>query len=86
MGLDRDTLVKVITACQNIAELLDEGVGIDAIIINFSKAFNLVPHDRLLTKLGASVVDSREVVWVWEFVVGLRKGSEWEGNYPRKSK
>jgi len=49
---------------------LDEGVGIDAIIIDFSKAFDLVPHDRLHTKLVASGVDSRVVVWVREFFVG----------------
>jgi hypothetical protein len=53
MGLDRDTHVKVITACQGRANSLDEGVGIDAIIIDFSKAFDLVPHDWLLTKLAA---------------------------------
>ena len=56
--------------CQDIAETFDEGVGIDAIIIDFSKAFDLVPHDRLLTKLAASGVDSRAVVWVREFLVG----------------
>jgi len=50
MGLDRDTHVKVITVCQNIAYTLDEGVGTDAIIIDFSKAFDLVPHDRLVQK------------------------------------
>ena len=43
-------------------------VDIDAIIIDFSKAFDLVPHDRLFTKLAASGVDSRVVVWVWEFL------------------
>jgi hypothetical protein len=48
----------------------DEGVGIDAIIIHFSKDFDLVPHDRLFTKLAASGVDSRVVVWVREFFVG----------------
>ena len=45
---------------------MDEGVGIDAIIIDFSKDFDLVPHDRLV----ASGVDSRVVVWVTEFLVG----------------
>ena len=31
---------------------------------------DLVPHDRLLTKLAASGVDSRVVIWVREFLVG----------------
>ena len=48
---------------------MDEGVGIDAIKIDFSKAFDLV-HDRLLMKLAASDVDSRVVVWVRESLVG----------------
>jgi len=58
------------TVCQGIAESLEEEVGIDAIITDFSKAFDLVPSDRLLTKLTASGVDSRVVVWVREFLVG----------------
>jgi hypothetical protein len=49
---------------------LDEGVGVDAIITEFSKAFDLVPHDWLLRKLGALGVDSRVVVWVREFLIG----------------
>jgi len=61
---------QVITVCQKIADSLDEGVSTDAIIIDFSKAFTLVPHDWLLTKLAASGVDSRVVVWVREFIVG----------------
>jgi hypothetical protein len=32
---------------------------------------DLVPHDRLFTKLAASGVVSRVVVWVREFLVGL---------------
>jgi len=50
---------------------LDETVGVDAIIIDFSKAFDLVPHDRLLTKLASSGVDSRVVIWLREFLVGV---------------
>jgi len=40
------------------------------IIIDLSKSFDLVPHDRLLAKLATSGVDSRVVVWVREFLVG----------------
>jgi hypothetical protein len=60
MGVEWDTREsQVITVCQDIVDSLDEGVGIDTIIINFSKAFTLVPHDRLLKKLAALGVDSR---------------------------
>jgi len=65
---------QVITVCQDIVDSLDEGVDVDAVIIDFSKAFDLVPHDQLLTKFADSGVDSRVVVWVREFLVGLHKG------------
>jgi hypothetical protein len=61
---------QVVTVCQDIADSLDEGVRTDAIIIDFSKAFDLVPHDRLLTKIAATGVDLRVVVWVKEFLLG----------------
>jgi hypothetical protein len=55
---------QVITLCQDIVDSLDKGVGADVIITDFSKAFDLVPYDRLLTKLAASGVDLRVVIWV----------------------
>ena len=60
---------QVITACQDIADCL-EGVGIDAIILDSSKAFDLVLHDRLLMKLAALGMYLMVVVWVREFIVG----------------
>ena len=42
----------------------------DAIIIDFSKAFDLVPHCRLLTKIANSGVDPRVRVWIREFLLG----------------
>jgi hypothetical protein len=41
---------QVVTVIQDIAYSLDEGVGINAIIIDFSKAVDLLPHDRLIRK------------------------------------
>jgi len=61
---------QVITVCQDIADSLDNGDKIDAIIIDFSKAFDLVPHGRLLTKIANSGVDSRLMVWIREFLLG----------------
>jgi hypothetical protein len=58
---------QVFTFCQYIAYSLDEGVRTGAIIIDFSKTFDLFPHDRLLTKIEVPGVDLRIVVWVKEF-------------------
>jgi hypothetical protein len=49
--------------CQDTADSFDNGVGIDAIITDFSKTFDLV-HDQLIRKLGALGVNPRVVVWV----------------------
>ena len=71
MGLNRDRLVNVNSSvCQDIADSLFEGVGIDVNIVGYSNAFDLVPHDRLIVELSASGVDARVVVWVREFLVG----------------
>jgi len=47
---------------------MDNGDRLDAIVIDFSKAFDLVPHDRLLMKAAISGVDLRTVAWVREFL------------------
>jgi hypothetical protein len=58
------------TACQDIAITLNEGARADTIIIDISQAMDLVPDDRLLTKLAASGLDSRVDVRVREFILG----------------
>ena len=72
--------------CQKIADCLEEGYSIDTIIIDFSKAFDFVPHDWLLTKLAFSGVDSRVVVWVKKFLVGRSQKLRIGGNSPWESK
>jgi hypothetical protein len=44
---------QIITVCQDISDSLEEGARSDAIIIDFSKAFDLVHHDRLLSNIAA---------------------------------
>ena len=60
---------QVIAVCQDIVDSLDNGDKIDAIIVDFLKAFDLVPHGRLLTKIANSGMDSRVVIWIREFLL-----------------
>ena len=55
MDLDRDTRAKVKYSqfIQETADSLDKGATRDARITDFSKAFDLVPYDRLLMKIAA---------------------------------
>jgi hypothetical protein len=52
---------------------MDNGERNEVIVIDYSKAFDLVPHDRLLIKIAISGVDSRVVVWVRELFLCLKK-------------
>ena len=61
---------QVVMVCQDITDSMDKGVRTYMIIIDFSKAFDLVPNSRLLTKIKATGVDLRVVVWVKEFLLG----------------
>ena len=61
---------QIITVCQDISDSLDEPYRLDTIIIDFLKAFDLVPHEQLLKKIAASGMDSRVVVWIREFLIG----------------
>jgi len=60
---------QIITVCQEISVSLDEAARLVAIIIDFSKAFDSVPHDRLLKQIAASGVGSRVVVWITGFLI-----------------
>jgi len=66
---------QVITVCRDIADALDNGDRIYVIIVDFSKAFDLVPHGRLLVKIANSGVDARVVVWIREFLLDEHRES-----------
>ena len=42
---------QLVTAIEEIAKALDNGKQTDLIIMDFSKAFDVVPHQRLIRKL-----------------------------------
>ena len=55
---------QVVTVCQDITDSPDERVMTVAKVIDFSKAFDLVPHDILPSEIAATGVDVKLVAWV----------------------
>ncbi len=59
---------QVVTLFQDLADEIDVGGRVDAVVIDFAKAFDVVPHDRLVQKLMNSGIDPRVVAWISEFL------------------
>jgi len=58
---------------------LDIGDRIETIKVHYTKAFDLVPQGRILTKFANSGVDSMIVVWIREFLLGRMHRCSVEG-------
>jgi hypothetical protein len=60
---------------------LDKGQQIDAVLLDFSKAFDKVPHRRLLLKLHHSGVRSNTLSGIADFLSGCSQEVVLEGKY-----
>ena len=53
-----------------VTRLVDEGKAVDAVYLDFSKAFDTVSHSILLTKLAAHGLDRATLLWVRNWLEG----------------
>ena len=70
---------------EEITKLLDEGIPVDVLYMDFMKAFDSVPHERLLKKIKAHGIGGKLYKWIEEWlckrkqrVVLKGERSEWE--------
>ena len=64
----RSCETQLITLCHELATALDKGQQTDMIILDFSKAFDRVPHKRLLNKLHHYGVRGQTHQWIESFL------------------
>ena len=51
-----------------VAGYVDEGVPVDVVFLDFQKAFDKVPHVRLLKKLEACGIQGNVLSWIREWL------------------
>ena len=64
----RSCETQLVTLIHELAANLEAGSQTDLIILDFSKAFDKVPHERLLRKLSHYGIRGRTLSWIREFL------------------
>ena len=59
---------KLIITTQDLAKSLNNKLQVDMIILDFSKAFDTVPHNRLLNKLDRYAIRNKTHTWIANFL------------------
>lgn len=80
----RSTTTNLLEYLEKLTEFLDTGENFDIIYLDFAKAFDSVPKERLLCKLEGVGVGGKVLAWIREWLTGRRqkvvlngKESEW---------
>ena len=63
-------MTKLISFCDWMVSLLDEGKTVDVVYLNFRKAFDTVSHSILLQKLAVRALDRYTLDWVRNWLEG----------------
>ena len=66
-------MTQLLTVLELWTEMLDSGDPIDAVHLNFHKAFDSVPQERLHAKLAAYGINSKVLDWMQAFLTDHKK-------------
>ena len=66
----RSCLTNLISFYDKVTHLVDEGKAVDVVYLDFSKAFDTVPHSTLVEKLAAHGLDGHMLRWVKHWLDG----------------
>ena len=82
----RSTMLKILHMLDKWTNYLENGGQIDAIYTDFEKAFDKVPHKRLISKLKAYKIDSNIIAWIKDFLQGRKHRVRIKSRYSKWGK
>jgi len=65
----RSCLTNLLEVFEDLNQCLDEGYGIDVIYLDYRKAFDTVPRQRLIHKLQLLGFEGKLITWLHSFLV-----------------
>ena len=69
----RSTLLQLLTVLDRWTQGIDQGKETDVIFLDFQKAFDKVPHNRLLDKLSHYGITGTVLTWIKSFLLGRKQ-------------
>ena len=69
---NRDCVTNLLLALEDWSEAIEFGNDIDIIYTDFAKAFDSVPHKRLILKFTSSGIEGDVLQWIKSFLTGRR--------------
>ena len=76
----RSCMTQLLVTLELWTEWLDKGEPLDVVYLDFKKAFDSVPHTRLLQKLKAYGIDGNLLIWIQHFLLGRKQRVIVNGN------
>ena len=71
--LGRSTLTNLLAYLESLTALVDEGHAVDVLCLDFAKAFDKVPHARLIAKCRGMGIGGKVLSWVEEWLSGRQQ-------------
>ena len=75
----RSCLTNLLEFLDLVSDYVDEGIPVDAVYLDFQKAFDKVSHSKLLVKMARYGIDDGVVRWVGNWLSGRRQRVVIEG-------
>lgn len=69
----KSCLTNLLEYLEVLTKLVDEGHSIDIIYLDFAKAFDKVPHQRLALKLKAHGISGKILTWIEAWLAGRQQ-------------
>ena len=79
----RSCITQLLQVYDELTKLLDEGKSVDIAYLDFRKAFDSIPHERLMIKMKGYGINGKVLDWVRDFLTGreqlVRVGNYYSG-------
>jgi len=77
----RSTLTNLLVTLQCWTSILEEGSGLDVIYLDYKKAFDTVPHHKLMQKLKGLKLGETLTKWIDQFLLGRQMRVHINGSF-----